>query len=96
MAENDKFHTWLLKNALPLFGIIAAAIAFYTATGNRVDALENDVDSIEKTLLLVTQNQSSILLLQQEQGFQNSALETIEDDIKDIKKALNILEDGGE
>lgn len=79
MADNTHWlDDFVRKYAWGILGLLVFITIFYANTLTRVEALEESVDKMESVLVGISENQTQILLIQQDQL-------NIKDDITDIK-----------
>ena len=83
------------KNAWAIVMLVASLLyffgGFFSNNNAEISALAKDVDRIEQAIILISENQDKIIILQQQQIKTNENIQEIKQDIRDIKQALKIL-----
>jgi len=99
MAKKQDTKDWTTKffekNAWAIVMLVASLLyffgGFFSNNNAEISALAKDIDRIEQAIMIISENQDKIIILQQQQSKTDDNIQEIKQDIRDIKQALNIL-----
>jgi len=99
MAKRQDTKDWTTKffekNAWAVIMLVASLLyffgGFFSNNNAEISALAKDIDRIEQAIVIISENQDKIIVLQQQQTKTDDNIQEIKQDIRDIKQALNIL-----
>jgi len=91
MSKTDWLNHFVEKNAWGILAFLFLIIVSYTTISNQIQAQDIRISKIEQALLIQSENQREIIVLQQKQQVNEEYIKEIKEDLREIKKALNIL-----
>ena len=90
---NDKhwLQSFVEKNLWQILLLVGGVVILYSSIVNKVSANDDRISKLESAIIGISDNQTQILLIQQQQANTNSAIIEIKVDIKEIKLKLETL-----
>jgi hypothetical protein len=90
MPKSDWLNAFVEKNAWGIIAFIVLFVISYTTLSEKIKAQTERIDRMESTQQIMAENQRDIIILQEREKATTEMIQIIKEDIKDIKKALNI------